>query len=555
MNPTPEDRARGHEPTELFERPMSRREMLRVAGASSLSLSLLLAGCGGGDEGGEGATGTTPTGPGGPRGWQGAERYQYAADSAPGRAAAAAKKLRQDGQAPDTIVVAMHAGAIGNYEQPFPEGAKSVSAVWEEETGIRIRFIPVDPAQTFAYDTRLAATRDESVHVVPLVLIDIADLAEAGLLLDLSEFVDEYRPDWNDPQFGHSGGEKTTKLFNYYRGRPYAVSQDCDVQVCTYRQDLIESEKEGRDFRARYGYDLAYPETWEQWRDVAEHFHRPDQPLYGAIDMRSPFWGWINFIMRYVSTSNPVQYYFDDDMTPLINSDQGRRALENYVETTKFGGPDPLTWIWSHEYEAMGAGRAVMCTNFPNVTKFVKEGSPLDKGFGKDLTSRPMPGWEVDGTVVRHPSIYQNNTVGINAAAPEGAQRAAYLLLQWLSSGQMMTWLGANPGGYQDPGKVISFDDPLVEQTYGRPTLDALEISIPATAPPPSQIKGTQEYIQVLDINLQKVLSGQASIDETLGAIADGWNKVTDRHGRETQADAWVASKAAWPTEPSLPSA
>jgi multiple sugar transport system substrate-binding protein len=41
---------------------------------------------------------------------------------------------------------------------------------------------------------------------------------------------------------------------------------------------------------------------------MAEFFHRPDSGLLGATDLRSPAWGWINFVHRYTSTGNPVAY-------------------------------------------------------------------------------------------------------------------------------------------------------------------------------------------------------------------------------------------------------
>jgi multiple sugar transport system substrate-binding protein len=285
---------------------------------------------------------------------------------------------------------------------------------------------------------------------------------------------------------------------------------------------------------------------------VAEHFYRPDDDLLGTVELMSPAWGWINFLMRFVSTRNPVQYYFDDNMKPLLDTPQGVRALRSYVDIKKFHSPNALSWIWSHEYEAMGAGRAVMCTNFPNVTKFVTPGSPLDKGFGTRLTTQPVPGFKVGNTIVRHPSVYFNNTLGVNAFAPRETHAVSYLLLQWLSSGQILTWLGANPGGYQDPSVVASFSDPLVEKTYGRATLDAVRKSVPAMAPPVASIKGASEYTQVLDVNLQKALSGQASVEGTLEAISSGWDKVTNKHGRASQAAAWRASKAAWPKRPGL---
>lgn len=60
---------------------------------------------------------------GGPTGFDGAERYQYSADEAPGRAVEALRKLKAEGKAPDKLVIMLPPGAVGHWEKPYPEGA------------------------------------------------------------------------------------------------------------------------------------------------------------------------------------------------------------------------------------------------------------------------------------------------------------------------------------------------------------------------------------------------------------------------------------------------
>ena len=117
---------------ELLKRPISRKQF--VAGAGATSFGLLLAACGGSSnetatteatattaaatDTGAADTGTAaPVGEaplkegladgmyGGPMGFPGAERYQYPLDSEEGRAISALRQMKQDGTAPDTIIV------------------------------------------------------------------------------------------------------------------------------------------------------------------------------------------------------------------------------------------------------------------------------------------------------------------------------------------------------------------------------------------------------------------------------------------------------------------
>ena len=73
---------------------------------------------------------------------------------------------------------------------------------------------------------------------------------------------------------------------------------------------------------------------------------------------------------------------------------------------------------------------------------------------------------------------------------------------------------------------------------------------IPGSCPSISSLRGAPEYIQALDVNLQKALSGQSSAEDTLAAVESEWNAITDKIGREDQARVWVASKDGWATNP-----
>ena len=487
---------------------------------------------------------------GGPSGWPGSQRYQYPDNSAPGRAVAAAKALPAS-QKPAQLVVGLYPGSIGNYTTPYPKGATPPAQLWEELTGIKIKFVPVDAAQAYAKNTRMAATRDGSMNIVQLGMADTGDLAEAGLLRPLGDYVAKHKPDWNEKKWGYLGGQTTTQMFNYYNGKPYAVASDGDYQIFVIRKDLWESPKEKAAFKAKYGYALVPPKTWDQQRDMAEFFHRPDDGLLGATDLRSPAWGWINFVHRYTSTGNPVAYYWDDNMKPLINGAGGVKALNHMIATTKFGSKDALSWVWPEQYQNWGDGGAAMTIAFSNLTKFQKKGGPFDKsGFdvGSKTWAIPMPGWNVGGKLVRHTSLYFNASNGVNKYSPAKYHEASYLFLQWVASGPIYTWLTANPGGYQDPCKVACLTDPLVRSSYTPRTVDVLAMTLPGAAPSITALKGANQYIQALDINLQKALSGQLSPQKALDAVAASWNQTTNKVGRARQIKAWRASKAGWPT-------
>ena len=74
-----------------------------------------------------------------------------------------------------------------------------------------------------------------------------------------------------------------------YNDKLVAVPQYWNTEMYFYRKDLFADAKNQADFKAKYGYDLAPPTTWDQLADIDEFFHRPPD-LYGGW-MSGVNWG------------------------------------------------------------------------------------------------------------------------------------------------------------------------------------------------------------------------------------------------------------------------
>ena len=485
---------------------------------------------------------------GGPTGFPGAERYQYGPNSAPGRAILALRKLTNNGKNPITLTWRIWDGAVGQMNVPFPKGAPAVSKLLEKEAGVKIKFILDPPQANDQKNLQTLATRNGSVNILQTNLIDNGDYAEGKMLLNLDEFVAKHRPDWADPKWGYAGGKTTVALMNKYNGNVYSVSFDGDYAVWAYRIDLFDNAQNQKDFKAKYGYDLnGFPTTWKEHDDVAAFFTQPGK-LYGSSDLKNPYWGYVNWMMRYVTSATPNQQYFNPNTAkPLINGPAGIRATKEHLASLAWTYPDALSKSWPEQYAAMGAGQVAMASMFSNVTKFIVKGSPFDKGFGDKIRTAMAPGRMVGGKLVRRAVIYYNAQFAVNAFSNSKLHEAAYLTLQWAGSGQIFTWMAGNPAGYFDPHGNSQLNDPLVRSSYKPYGCNELKIIIPNTAPPIAAIHGATAYTQALDQNIQKALTKQSSPEKAMADAAAAWEKITNRHGRSKQIRALKASQEAWP--------
>ena len=58
-------------------------------------------------------------------------------------------------------------------------------------------------------------------------------------------------------------------------GKYWALPAEVDANGFLYRTDLFEAENEKAMFKEKYGYELAPPKTYDELRDIAEFFTRP----------------------------------------------------------------------------------------------------------------------------------------------------------------------------------------------------------------------------------------------------------------------------------------
>jgi multiple sugar transport system substrate-binding protein len=492
---------------------------------------------------------------GGPIGFPGAERYQYPYDSEEGRAIAALRQLRQDGLAPDKLIIQVLNFARPQFEKGFPEGALSHVALFEEETGIKIEFVETEPASEYQENLRNASTKNGSFDLVTTAIEELGDFAEAGLLLNLDEYVAKYQPSWLDPTYGYAGGEATVSLFTKYKGSTYAVAFDNDTQPYFYRSDLLESPEEAAAFEDKYGRPLEFPLTWADHDQVAEFFTRPkaDVPLYGDVNTLAPFWGAVKWNERFVSAANPNQVYFNADGSANVNNDAGVRAFAELLKSLEYHEPGALEKDWFAQYQLMGAGNGFMGGSFPNQTKLVPGNPDLDTGnVGQFIKSEVTPGRVVDGVLIRRPVIFYNISYSVNAFADPSHHEAAYLFLQWAGGARVYTWLTFNPGGYQDPHHTYTLTDPYTAQSYKPQPLGQFANIIPRSAPPIT-LKGGGAYRDSLSEELQKVLTNQQSPEDAAKALEGRWNKITEEQGVETQLAALETFFTAFPTVTDTP--
>ncbi len=182
------------------------------------------------------------------------------------------------------------------------------------------------------------------------------------------------------------------------------------VQLLYYRKDLFESEEEKAAFRAKYGYDLEVPKTWQQLRDVAEFFTRPPE-LYGLTwsagkgnmavqNYYNIAWSWgadcFAFGQGFPDPEDPLRNM------PICNSEIGVKALEFFCSLKPFMPPGAAAYEWAEITADFTEGKAAMMFQWSDFVRDVED--PAKSKVAGKVGYALMPG-KPDAPVNNVPGI------------------------------------------------------------------------------------------------------------------------------------------------------
>lgn len=144
-----------------------------------------------------------------------------------------------------------------------------------------------------------------------------------------------------------------------------------DVSALYYQKSLYENADNKTKFKAKYGYDLAPPDTWKEVTDQAEFFANPPN-FYGtqfagkeeAINGR--------FYEMVVAEGGE---YLDKDGKPVFNSEAGIRALDWFVNLYKAKAVPAGTtnYLWDDLGQGFASGTVAINLDWPGWAGFFND--------------------------------------------------------------------------------------------------------------------------------------------------------------------------------------
>lgn len=155
-------------------------------------------------------------------------------------------------------------------------------------------------------------------------------------------------------------------------------------EILFYRTDLFSDETNKSDFEAKYGYALAAPTTWEQYRDVAEFFTRDTDgdgkvDLYGTDVKGAVETEWL----ATVSQAGEKQMVLDPATgTVTIDNAAHKAALDFYVSLLPFAPSGAAQLDWAGAQNLFYQGNLAMMRFWGHAYRQTPEDSPIKDSIG-----------------------------------------------------------------------------------------------------------------------------------------------------------------------------
>ena len=455
------------------------------------------------------------------------------------------------GQSIMVIVPALHAGLIRG---PVLEEAK----VFEVKTGSKIRV--VTPSWNDTIEKTKQSLSDPHLNYDIFVVISMWN----GMLLDGEHIAPvpksiKEKIDWDDvlPIYKNS----ILSHDNVAYGMPY----DGDCINLYYRKDIFENSEYKKKFLESYGYELAPPKTWKEYKEIAKFFNGWDWDKDGKVEYGNAVLrkkgdiAMLQFFATaaaYAKHPNDKAYFFDaDNLNPRINTPAFVKALEDYIEIIDYAPKGAVNFAGHDVRNNFVTGEVVMAIDWADLGIYAAQNeistlSPSQVGFGQIPGSKSVYNskekiWEDKYNQVS--SISGNWSFFVNKNSKN--KDLAFAFAAHMTSKDMTKKLVSISGNAVNPSRFSHFKDytswkqsGFTEQSAKR-YLDEITKSLTnKNVVYDITMPGAGKYYQALDEAVYKAVKKELTPVEALNEAAQKWEKITDEIGRENQVKYYKAS-------------
>jgi multiple sugar transport system substrate-binding protein len=293
-----------------------------------------------------------------------------------------------------------------------------------------------------------------------------------------------------------------------------------DVSALYYQKSLYADPAKAEAFKAKFGYDLKVPETWNELRDQATFFADPPN-FYGTQYAGKDEAIVGRFYEMVVADGGKL---FNDDFSPAFNSDAGKEALQWFVDLYKAGAVPPGTtnYLWDDLGNGFASGTVALNLDWPGWSGFFND--PAASKAAGNVGVAPAPkgsagvrtGW--------------SGFHGFSVTEACANKEAAASLVDFLTnedSQKMESAAGPLPSR-------TAVWDYVIEQAKADPYKSEVLAAFQETAKTAFAVPATPYWIEATNLiypELQAAILGDKTVDQALSDASDAVDGLMRENG------------------------
>jgi multiple sugar transport system substrate-binding protein len=341
-------------------------------------------------------------------------------------------------------------------------GLQELADEFTAETGVRVavRQIPLS-----SYQDQVFLEFGNPTTTFDVVIGDSQWIGR-GATKGLYEELTDWMPTVVDLNTIHPGAAKYLCEYPSGSGRWFAAPCETDAIGLAYRRDWLEDPTEREAFRARFGRELAVPTSWEEFRDVATFFQRPEEKRFGCAlpsgrDYDALVMGVQNLLWAFggrwhAEGSNAVVGELDTPETAA--------AIDFFASLMRLGPNGAENLDYGEVLEAFTNGSTALLVNyfafFPGI----------EKQYGERVGFAVVPG--KDGKRVA--SLGGQGLSISTKIAPERKELAKRFIAWFLERRVQERWI-TKPAGFTANTEILASPEFRAKTPYNGPFADSIE--------------------------------------------------------------------------------
>lgn len=249
-------------------------------------------------------------------------------------------------------------------------------------------------------------------------------------------------------------------------GTLFALPCETDAVGFAYRTDWFADAGEQAAFTAKYGRNLAPPQTWEEFKQVAEFFTRPDQKRYGCalltgrgydslvMGFQNLFWAWGG------SWGDPATFA----TAGKIDSDGAVAALAFMKELMAFSPAGGSDMDYGKTMEVFKNGSAAMAMDY----------FAFFPGLAKDMAGK-VGFFTVPGKDGKRAISLGGQGFSVSAKVAPAQQELAKAFIAWFLTKQVQEKWITKPAGFTANAAILKSDAFRNATPYNAPFADSMD--------------------------------------------------------------------------------